>query len=180
MGVSIREYARQRGVSDTAVRKAIKQGRITKEPDGSIDIKRADKQWRENTANPKTHTMKPVPTSALQDVATTLRENGRTVSAHGSTYLEAKTANEIIKAQTNRLRLKQLKGELIDRKLACDHVFQLGRQERDAWLTWPARVASQMAAETVNLNEACQLQIVLERYVHDHLSALSEIEPDFD
>ena len=38
MGISIRAYARHRGVSDTAVRKAIKTGRITKERDGSIDV----------------------------------------------------------------------------------------------------------------------------------------------
>ncbi len=179
MGVSIREYARQRGVSDTAVRKAIKQGRISKEPDGSINIKRADKQWRTNTVNPQTNIMKPVPASALQDVATTLRENGQTPGAQGSTYLEAKTANEIIKAQTNRLRFKQLKGELIDRKTACDHVFQLGRQERDAWASWPARIASQMAAEQDDLHDPYRLQIILERYVREHLTELSTLEPHF-
>lgn len=42
MGISIRAYARQRGVSDAAVRKAIKTGRITTEPDGTIDPAKAD------------------------------------------------------------------------------------------------------------------------------------------
>ncbi len=177
MGISIREYARRRGVSDMAVRKAIKQGRIHKEADGTIDSERADKDWLTNTVSPQ---LKSVPKAALDAVSATLREDDKSTDASGNTYLEAKTANEIIKARINRLRYQQLKGELIARKLACDHVFQLGRQERDAWLTWPARVASQMAAETVDLNQACQLQIVLERYVHEHLSALSEIEPDFD
>ena len=34
MGLSIRAYAQHRGVSHTAVAKAIKAGRIGKEPDG--------------------------------------------------------------------------------------------------------------------------------------------------
>ena len=35
MGISIRAYARHRGVTDTAVHKAIRAGRITPETDGS-------------------------------------------------------------------------------------------------------------------------------------------------
>lgn len=177
MGISIREYARRRGVSDMAVRKAIKQGRITKQPDGTIDVERADQDWVSNTGSPQ---LKSVPNAALDAVEATLKEHNQLPHARGNNYLEAKTANEIIKAQMNRLRYKQLKGELIDRKLACDHVFQLGRQERDAWNAWPARVASQMSAEKVDLNNAHQLQIILDRYVREHLSELSEIEPAFD
>ena len=41
MTLSIRAYALQRGVSDAAVRKAIKTGRITPEPDGKIDPEKA-------------------------------------------------------------------------------------------------------------------------------------------
>ena len=37
MGISIRAYARHRGVTDTAVHKAIRAGRITPEADGTID-----------------------------------------------------------------------------------------------------------------------------------------------
>jgi hypothetical protein len=38
MGVSIRAYARHRGVAENAVRKAIKAGRITPDSNGKIDI----------------------------------------------------------------------------------------------------------------------------------------------
>lgn len=48
-GISIREYARHRGVSHTAVIKAIDDKRITPLPDGSIDSEAADKQWADNT-----------------------------------------------------------------------------------------------------------------------------------
>jgi len=43
MGISIRAYARHRGVSDAAVRKAIAAGRITPEADGTIDAERVDR-----------------------------------------------------------------------------------------------------------------------------------------
>lgn len=49
MGVSIRAYAKHRGVVHGAVQKAIESGRITPLADGSIDIAQADKQWEQNT-----------------------------------------------------------------------------------------------------------------------------------
>jgi hypothetical protein len=36
---------------------------------------------------------------------------------------------------------------LVDRARAETLVFRLARQERDAWVTWPARVAAIMAVE---------------------------------
>ena len=49
MGISLREYARRRGVSHVAVMKAIKVGRITPEPDGSLDPAKVDTQWDDQT-----------------------------------------------------------------------------------------------------------------------------------
>lgn len=46
--VSLRAYARHRGVNLNAVQKAIKSGRITT-VGGKIDIESADKQWQSNT-----------------------------------------------------------------------------------------------------------------------------------
>ena len=44
MGLSIRAYARHRGVSHVAVKKAIDTGRISQLPDGTIDPVVADAQ----------------------------------------------------------------------------------------------------------------------------------------
>jgi hypothetical protein len=43
--MTIREYARHRGVSHTAVRKAIASCRIELEPDGTINPEKADTMW---------------------------------------------------------------------------------------------------------------------------------------
>ena len=53
MGLSIRAYARHRGVSHVAVKKAIDTGRITPLPDGTIDPDTADAQWAQNTLQPR-------------------------------------------------------------------------------------------------------------------------------
>lgn len=49
MKLSIHAYATHRGVSRTAVQRAIKDGRISLGEDGKIDVGEADRQWDENT-----------------------------------------------------------------------------------------------------------------------------------
>jgi hypothetical protein len=46
---SNRELARQLGVSETAVRRAEKAGRIKREPDGSWDPARVKAAWSDST-----------------------------------------------------------------------------------------------------------------------------------
>lgn len=103
MGMSIRAYARRRGISDAAVRKAIKTGRITPLADGTINPERADLEWE--LATDKSQQRKPQPNvnAALEGIRETLREGGQ--PAGGSNFLQARTANEILKAQTARLKL---------------------------------------------------------------------------
>jgi hypothetical protein len=51
IGVSVRECARQLGISDTAILKAIKAGRCTRHADGSVDVE-AVRQGMNVTADP--------------------------------------------------------------------------------------------------------------------------------
>jgi hypothetical protein len=170
---SNRELARQLGVSETAVRRAEKAGRIKREADGAWDLARVKAAWASNTDEAQQRparssrstgnrgTLKPVPEAALGAVRDTLREHGEPVSAGGMTFMQARTANEVLKAQERRLRLQQMKGELVDRAKAVAQVFRLARDERDAWVNWPARVAAMIAAELEV--DAHQLHTVLER-----------------
>jgi hypothetical protein len=89
--------------------------------------------------------MKPVPEAALGAVRDTLREHGEPIAAGAMTFMQARTANEVLKAQERRVRLQRMKGELVDRAKAVAQVFR--RDERDAWVNWPARVAAMIAAE---------------------------------
>jgi hypothetical protein len=184
---SNRELARQIGVSETAVRRAEKAGRIHREADGSWDPTKVKAAWSDNTDQAqqrparsgrpavKRRALKPVPEVALGAVRDTLREHGEPIAAGAMTFMQARTANEVLKAQERRLRLQQMKGELVDRARAVAQVFRLARDERDAWVNWPARVAAMIAAELEV--DPHQLHSVLERHVRDHLAELAEARP---
>ena len=96
----------------------------------------------------------------------------------GTSLLQARTVNEVVKAQTNKVRLARLKGELVDRPQAIAHVFKLARSERDAWLNWPARVSAQMAAKLGIDPHA--MHVTLEAAVREHLQELGELRPRVD
>jgi len=159
MGVSRRAFAALRGVSEAAVRKALATGRIPAEPDGTIDPVRADLMWDAATDPAKQRGVhardlgrdtaaalriaagtKPMPRQAFAAVAETL------------TLVKARMANEVLKAQTARVRLQKMKGEVVDRARATAMVFDLARRERDAWLNWSTRVTATFATDLRNLS----------------------------
>ncbi|KFI32636.1 hypothetical protein CG51_00720 [Haematobacter missouriensis] len=198
MGVSRRRYASMRGVSDMAVRKAIASGRISVEADGTIDPAKADAQWDSQTDPAKQRGVhaqslgaqtaagtaraaatKPVPKAAIDAVNATLGDGGADVGTGSGgevSFLRARMANEVLKAQTARVRLEKMKGELVDRARATNSVFDLARRERDAWLNWPPRVAANMAAELGV--EAHALEQVLDRFLRAHLADMAEVKID--
>ena len=195
-GMSERQYAAHAGLSRGAIQKAKAAERLVLFADGSInaaasDARRAETTDPSKTRKPPAPKLKPVPEAAVAAVGDTLREQGLAVPAvgGGTTFLQAKTANEVLKAQERRIRLQKLKGELIERTRALALVFRLAREERDAWVNWPARAAALMAAE---LSASCSdttgqqitvepaaMQKVLEKHVRAHLDELAEVRPDF-
>ena len=193
MGLSVREYARRRGVSHTAVRKAVQTGRIPQEADGTIDQVKADAAWDAQTdpGRRAASAPKPVIETPVSPAPTPHRETTPVVpaaaagsgssfdggKAAGATFAQARTAHEVAKAQKARIQVDRLKDEVVDRARATALVFKLARQERDAWITWPARVAGQMAAE-IGIDPHV-MQTLLEAHVHAHLDELAAIEPNF-
>ena len=191
MGLSIRAYARHRGVSHVAVKKAIDTGRITPLPDGTIDPVAADAQWAANTtptrrsvaAGPREVPQAPAAVREMtQAPARAVRETAEpptpALSTGGTSLLQARTVNEVVKAQTNKVRLARLKGELVDRSQAVAHVFKLARAERDAWLNWPARISAQMAAGLGV--DPHVLHVALDAAVRQQLQDLGDLQPKVD
>jgi hypothetical protein len=200
-GMSERQYAAHVGLSRGAIQKAKTAERLVLFPDGSIDAEASDARRAEMTdpskvrgersagtedrrahsrvIKPPAPIMKPVPEAAVTAVGDTLREQGLAapVASGAMTFLQAKTANEVLKAQERRIRLQKLKGELIERARALSLVFRLAREVRDAWVNWPARSSALMAADLGV--EPAAMQKVLEKHVRAHLDELAEVRPDF-
>jgi hypothetical protein len=174
-----------------AVKKAIDTGRITPLPDGTIDPVVADAQWAANTTPTRRSVtgearevpqvpaaVREIPQSSVKVVREAADPPPPALSTGGTSLLQARTVNEVVKAQTNKVRLARLKGELVDRSQAVAHVFKLARAERDAWLNWPARISAQMAA---GLNvDPHVLHVALDAAVRQQLQDLGDLQPKVD
>ena len=173
-GMSEREYSTHSGLSRGAVQNAKRGGRLVCYADGSINAAASDVR-RTDMTDPNQQRR-----SLGGDAALPTGGSGGTDS-----YLKARTALTVYQAQERQLAIQKKKGTLIDRARAETLVFRLARQERDVWVTWPARVAALMAAQVaaevekqsgkpVKI-EATVLQRVLEAHVREQLEALADL-----
>jgi len=161
-GLSIRGYARHRGVSHTAVRKALGAGRITPSPDGAIDPVAADEQWATatNLTKPRNSVTgvpkmrrapgappKPLGVPGVEDgVASQPDEGGapRLVSS----YAASRAAREAYLARLAKLDFEERSGKLVDADEVRAQIFGLGRRLRDTLMGIPDRLAPVLAGLT--------------------------------
>jgi len=136
-GLSERAYAVRVGLSRGAIQKAKAVGRLVLFGDGSIDAKASDRKRTAMTDPSKQRgavkaKLKPVPDAALYAVGDTLREQGMRAPATGNstTFLQAKTANEVLKTQERRLKLQKMKGELVNKARTKALVFRFRSPKR--------------------------------------------------
>ena len=173
-GMSEREYSDHSRMSRGAVQNAKRGGRLVFFADGSINAAASDVRRAELT-DPDQH-RRALGGDAALSVSSA---NG------GESYLKARTALTVFQAQERQLAIQKKKGALVDRARAEALVFRLARQERDTWVTWPARVSALVAAEVaaevekrtgnpVGI-EAGIMQKVLESHVRQHLEALADL-----
>ncbi|OYU37556.1 MAG: hypothetical protein CFE33_20190 [Pseudorhodobacter sp. PARRP1] len=172
-GMSEREYSSHSGLSRGAIQKARKAGRLVVFGDGTINAAASDARRSEMTDPDQ------------QRRSTSGGDSGFSGPADSSSYLKARTALTVYQAQERQLAIQKKKGTLVDRARAEALVFRLARQERDVWVTWPARVAALMAAEVAAevekqtnkpvMIEAAILQRVLETHVREQLAALADL-----
>jgi hypothetical protein len=162
--MSLREYARRRKITVEAVRKRTQTlgGPIPLHGAAKqIDSDEADRLWFE--------TMGPsgAATSRFQGPPGTAPPAAAPLPA----LTQARTALVLAEAQLRRLRLEERHGSLLDKQATLARVFAFVRGFRDAWQSWPARVAAELAAE-VGVDQA-RMAIALETYVRRHLDELA-------
>jgi hypothetical protein len=139
---SQREVARRLGISHTALQKAERTGRIAQEPGGGWDLEKI-RSLLVATSDP----VRPTASLASQPAVPSGAPDAPAAPAQGGSFHNARTANEMLKAQDRKLRLDERRGTLVDKARALTLVHRLAKEERDAVLAWPARVAPELAAE---------------------------------
>lgn len=135
--MSLREYARHRGVTHQAVRKALARGRITalRQERGRIviDSEAADAAWRSNTD------------PALQRGAQAqTRVNDQT----GRAYASARAVREQYEARMARLTFEEKSGKLVQADEVKVAAFNSARGARDALQGIPDRIAPMLTGVT--------------------------------
>jgi len=102
------EYARHRGISQAAVKKAVDTGRI-KLVNGKVDREKADQQWAQNT-DPRQQRKPSKAAPAIQELA---EEQGITI-AEATRLLELEKLRKL-KAENDRIEGKTLDAEDVRR-----------------------------------------------------------------
>lgn len=149
-----RELARRLGISHTAIQKAARVGRITKEPDGAWDVARVRRDME----------------------ATALAGRSPLARLSEETPLGRLTlARLALKVEGQRLALDRAKGKLMDVGTANARIDAIAGAMRDAVLNWPARVAGTIAAEIHA--DPHLVQTLLQEHVH---ALLTDVAARFD
>lgn len=161
--MGVKEYARHRGVSPAAVRKAASEGRIPRRPDGKFDVAEADAKWAANTtgapkpkrrkaAEPVSEVSDPAPAAWAWgepvEPAPTAGEAEPSLVADNLTFAQARASKETYLARLRKLEYEEKSGRLVDQEAVRRAQFTLLRTIRDRFLELPDRLADDLAAET--------------------------------
>ena len=180
MGLSIRAYAQHRGVSHTAVAKAIKAGRISVEPDGKIDPAKADAQWARNTLpsqNLNPGVSKPAPKVATRPVFTVSSGEAQApleTRAAAPDYQTSRAIREAYAARLAKLEFEERTGKLISKAEVDVKFFQLARQLRDRLQQIPRKLAPEIVALVVADPDVRGVTDVLEVAIREALEDLAQ------
>lgn len=160
--IGIRETARRLGVSDTAVHKAIRSGRITiaqRHPTNDRPLlawPQVAEDWaRQTDASRRTHVggtgdspVRKKYAGKPEIVLPTAGGQASTSLPGGPSYAQARAIREGYEARLAKLEYEERIGKLVSVEAVKVDAYKVGRQVRDALLNIPDRVAHEIAAET--------------------------------
>jgi hypothetical protein len=185
--ISIREYARRNGCSDTNIRKIIAQGRIVNgyvEQDGKrwIDPVIADEEWLLNKrstvmergdgarlAGAKGRTTM-APINPEPDPIPVIESPAANARAQEENYKKARTAKAVFEAKNAELDYKERLGELVSKKSVYNALYGFGQQIRDAVQSIPNRVIDDILAAPSRVDA----HNILKKAIDEALVKLSE------
>lgn len=179
--ISQREYARRLGISNEAVSKAIREGKIDRgwdKVDGKIIVEYANIEWgtlHMSTALPSLFSPEELETTEERPVQRLANTGQKGLSlTNESSFAEAKRVREIIQAQLAALDLKERKEELVKKDEVYKQLYTFGQQMRLTLLATPDRgidaiLAAKNRTEAYNILSATIIEAL------EHLT-----NPQFD
>lgn len=171
MSMSLRAYARHRGVALSAVQKAIATGRIHPETDGRIDPAKADAQWDRHTRTAQPTTAKV--TTARPSAAPPPSPPQAGDESRGVDYHKARAIRETYAARLAKLEFEERSDKLISKDDVDIKYFQLARQLRDRLQQIPRKVAPEIVALVVADPDMRGVTDILDVAIREALEDLS-------
>lgn len=143
--ISQREYARRLGVSNEAVSKAVREGKIKtgwSAKEKRIIVEKADKEWG------LLHKNTDVSSILDPDDAPAPRPRSEAkIQLNAETpFVEARRINEIIRGQIQALELKKQQGLLVSKDEINNQLFRLGQQLKSNIMNLPDKVIDNILA----------------------------------
>jgi len=174
-GLSIRAYAAYRkerglpGGSAWSVKKALRDGRISRNQHGKIDPTVADREWEENTnpAQRRDH-------KKLSEQAKARHEeqsSGGSEQPDVPPYSQSRAIKEAYQARLSRLMYEEKKGSLVSADEVKFEAFRRARMARDQILAITDRVAPILAAE----DDEERIREILDSELRDALEVLANV-----
>jgi len=178
------DYAKHSSVDRKTVGRWIKAGKYIVLLGELVDVEESDKALAtlRDSKDPRTkNAAKKKATkieSILGDDVTTEDAVKQIMMAGGGQWSreEASRVKENYLALLTKLEFEKEDGQLVDLSVAESILFDTFREQRDAWMNWPSRVAPLMAAD-VDV-PADRMTEVLIKHVHKHIAGLGE--PEFN
>ncbi|HFD8275392.1 TPA: hypothetical protein ACF6GX_002016 [Raoultella ornithinolytica] len=176
------QYAQHSGVDRKTIGRWIKAGRFIVMVGDLIDVEASDAALKKNRdgKDPRASNGRKKKTPAVvDDVGDEIEDTARKIiltEGADLTREEAARVRENYMALLAKLQYEKDSGQTIELVAAEEILFNAFRQQRDAWMNWPSRVAPLMAADLDV--PADRMTEVLIEHVHKHISVLGE--PEFN
>jgi hypothetical protein len=188
--ISIREFGRRVGVSDTAIRKAIDAGKIVRaigtNPNNgrpTLDYDLALEEWKASGGgiHAVNYEVKPQPAKAQKQPAAKPEPAPAAYTSappvqppvDTGTLVAAKRAQAVYIAKIKELEYKRMAGTLVEKDKVYQSLFAFGQEVRNAFQALPDRIIDELRASQ-NRNEAHKLLYDSIADVLDKLSAMDE------
>jgi len=162
--LSQRAYAKHIGMSEAAVRKAIKTGRINLDQNNKINPEVADRQWSENTDPSKQRNI-----SNNDNILTANNTSNQETVNSNLTYQKSRAVKETYEAKLRKLEYDIKSGKFIEAAKVKISAFNAARMVRDKLLNIP----NQAAPMIINKSDIFEIKQILKNHITKALEELS-------